>query len=84
MEVFERILATTGFMNMTWANFIMIIIGGVAIYLAIAKNYEPLLLLPIGFGVIVGNIPYMEGLPLGVYDTIANGYSQNSVFSLIY
>jgi oxaloacetate decarboxylase beta subunit len=84
MEVFERILATTGFMNMTWANFIMIIIGGVAIYLAIAKNYEPLLLLPIGFGVIVGNIPYMEGLPLGVYDTVANGYSQNSVFSLIY
>lgn len=84
MDVFVRILATTGFMNMTWGNFIMIIIGGVAIYLAIAKNYEPLLLLPIGFGVIVGNIPYMDGLPLGVYDTVKNGYSQNSVFSMIY
>jgi oxaloacetate decarboxylase beta subunit len=62
----------------------MIVVGCVAIYLAIVKNYEPLLLLPIGFGVIVGNIPYIQGLPLGVYDTVANGAPQNSVFSLIY
>ncbi|MCG2760071.1 MAG: sodium ion-translocating decarboxylase subunit beta, partial [Candidatus Delongbacteria bacterium] len=37
----------------------MVIIGAVAIYLAIVKHYEPLLLLPIGFGVILGNMPYM-------------------------
>ncbi len=84
MEVLSKLLGTTGFANMTPENFIMIIIGCVAIYLAIVKKFEPLLLLPIGFGVIVGNIPYPEGLPLGVYDTVANGASQNSVFSLIY
>ena len=84
MEVILRIIETTGFNNMTWGNLIMMVIGGVAIYLAIVKKYEPLLLLPIGFGVLVGNIPYDPALPLGVYDTVANGASQNSVFSLIY
>lgn len=84
MEVILRIIETTGFFNMTWGNLTMMLIGGVAIYLAIVKKYEPLLLLPIGFGVIAGNIPYDPALPLGVYDTVANGASQNSVFSLIY
>ncbi len=84
MDVILRIIETTGFSNMTWGNLIMMAIGGVAIYLAIVKKYEPLLLLPIGFGVLVGNIPYDPALPLGVYDTVANGASQNSVFSLIY
>ncbi len=62
----------------------MIAIGCVAIYLAIVKHYEPLLLLPIGFGVIAGNIPSLATLPIGVYDTTANGFGQNSVFSMIY
>ncbi len=84
MDLIIQILSTTGFANMAWGNLVMIIVGAGAIYLAIAKNYEPLLLLPIGFGVIVGNIPYMPGLPLGVYDTVANGASQNSVFSIFY
>src|SRR6056297_537018 len=84
MDVLEKVFATTGFANMEWGNIMMMIIGSIAIYFAIVKQYEPLLLLPIGFGVIVGNIPYMEGLPIGVYDTVENGYSQNSVFSLIY
>ncbi len=84
MDVIIGILKTTGFANLTWGNLVMIPIGGIAIYLAIVKKYEPLLLLPIGFGVIVGNIPYDPSLPLGVYDTVANGASQNSVFSLIY
>jgi len=84
MQLISQVLKTTGFANLQWGNLIMLIIGCVAIYLAIAKKYEPLLLLPIGFGIIVGNIPYPQGLPLGVYDTIANGAPQNSVFSLIY
>ncbi|MBD3226252.1 MAG: sodium ion-translocating decarboxylase subunit beta [Caldithrix sp.] len=84
MDVLLRLIETTGFANMTLNHFIMIVIGCVAIYLAIVKKFEPLLLLPIGFGIIVGNIPYAEGLPLGVYDTVANGASQDSVFSLIY
>ena len=84
MDIIAKVLNTTGFANLQLGNIIMIIVGGLAIYLAIVKKYEPLLLLPLGFGIIVGNIPYMAGVPLGVYDTIQNGASQNSVFSLIY
>lgn len=84
MDMIFQIIKTTGFANLQWGNVIMIGVGCLAIYLAIVKKYEPLLLLPIGFGVIVGNIPYLPGLPLGVYDTVANGATQNSVFSLIY
>jgi len=68
MDIFTQIYRTTGFNNLQIESLIMIIIGAIAIYLAISKKYEPLLLLPIGFGIIVGNIPYMEGLPIGVYD----------------
>ena len=38
------------------------------IFLAITKEYEPLLLVPIGFGMIVGNIPFFPGLQIGVYE----------------
>jgi carboxybiotin decarboxylase len=41
----------------TWQNIVMMAVGGVLIYLAIAKDYEPLLLLPIGFGAILTNLP---------------------------
>ena len=57
----------TAFGNLQYGNVLMIVIGLVFIYLAIAKHYEPLLLVPIGFGVIVGNIPAVEGMSLGVY-----------------
>ncbi|GAB4532702.1 MAG: sodium ion-translocating decarboxylase subunit beta [Anaerolineae bacterium] len=44
-------------MHLTWKMAVMIIVGGVLIYLAIAKDYEPMLLLPIGFGAILANLP---------------------------
>ena len=53
---------------MTWGNLAMIIIGIIFITLAITKDYEPLLLVPIGFGVVVGNIPLVAGMALSVYD----------------
>jgi len=84
MDIITKIIQTTGFANLQWQNMVMIVIGCIAIYLAIAKKYEPLLLLPLGFGIILGNIPYMQGLPIGVYDSVAQGASQNSVLSLIY
>ncbi|WP_457566212.1 sodium ion-translocating decarboxylase subunit beta, partial [Caldithrix abyssi] len=84
MHILEKMVMNTGFANLTAGNIVMIVVGCIAIYLAIVKKYEPLLLLPIGFGVIVGNIPYNPALPLGVYDTVANGASQNSVLSYIY
>ena len=69
MDILMTFLESTGFAQMTWGNAVMILIGLVFISLAIIKDYEPLLLLPIGFGAIVGNIPSIATMPLGVYDS---------------
>ncbi|MEW4982824.1 MAG: sodium ion-translocating decarboxylase subunit beta [Cycloclasticus sp.] len=55
-----QIWQSTGIANFEWGNILMIAIGLLLIYLAIAKNFEPLLLLPIGFGGILANIPIAE------------------------
>jgi oxaloacetate decarboxylase beta subunit len=77
MDILIEFLDTTGFANVTWGNLLMIAIGLAFITLAITKHYEPLLLLPIGFGAIVGNIPPTEGMSLSVYD-------KGSVLSYLY
>lgn len=64
----KELFDTTAFAHMTLGNVIMIVIGMVFIALAIIKHYEPLLLLPIGFGVIVGNVVGNPTMSLGVYD----------------
>jgi len=51
------LLAESGFAGLTWQNLVMFAVGGLLIFLAIRKNYEPLLLIPIGFGAIVANLP---------------------------
>nr|VFK57419.1 MAG: oxaloacetate decarboxylase, beta subunit [Candidatus Kentron sp. TUN] len=62
-------LNQSGFGQFQWGNGVMILIGFLFIYLAIAKRFEPLLLVPIGFGILIGNIPYdTRSLSLGVYD----------------
>ncbi len=60
----------TGFANATWGHLIMIAVGLFFIFLAIKFDYEPLLLIPIGVGVLIGNIPFMldAGLKIGVYE----------------
>ncbi|MBK3518700.1 sodium ion-translocating decarboxylase subunit beta [Carboxylicivirga marina] len=60
----------TGFYNLmdNPANLIMIGVGLFFIFLAIKYDYEPLLLVPIGTGVILGNIPFMEGYKIGLYE----------------
>lgn len=68
MDMLYNFVANTGFAGMTWGNFIMIVVGIVFITLAITKDYEPLLLVPIGFGVVIGNIPPVAGMAIGVYD----------------
>ncbi|MDP6981550.1 MAG: sodium ion-translocating decarboxylase subunit beta [Candidatus Latescibacterota bacterium] len=68
MTVLTEFLGTTGFAMMTWGNLFMIVVGLIFITLAITKDYEPLLLLPIGFGAMVGNIPSIPGMALSVYD----------------
>jgi carboxybiotin decarboxylase len=75
-------LDDTGFGRCEIGNIVMIIVGLVMIYLAIKKDYEPLLLVPIGFGIIAGNIPYNpELMPIGYQDVLGG---QQSVFSLFY
>ncbi len=75
-------LDDTGFGRAEIGNIVMIVIGLVMIYLAIKKDYEPLLLVPIGFGIIAGNIPYNpELMPIGYQDVLGG---QHSVFSLFY
>lgn len=68
MSILSGFLQTTGFSQLAWGNVIMILVGIVFITLAIVKDYEPLLLLPIGFGAIVGNVPAIAGMSLSVYD----------------
>lgn len=59
----------TAFANFTIGHVIMILVGLAFIYLAIAKEFEPMLLIPIGFGIIVGNVPFFPGLKVGVYES---------------
>ena len=72
-----QFLQYTGFVNMTWHHFIMIAIGVAFITLAVVKDWEPLLLVPIGFGIIIGNIPFIEGLQIGIYE-------EGSVMNILY
>ncbi len=88
----DQVLQGSGVANLTWANLVMLAIGLLFLYLAIAREYEPLLLVPIGFGILVGNIP----LPLSIFnsvsvymiDPVTHEYtfntSGNSVLGIIY
>ena len=62
-----EILSGTGFANLSYKNIIMILVGIFFIYISIKKDYEPLLLVPIGFGIILGNMP----LPLQLFNNIS-------------
>lgn len=59
----------TAFANFTIGHIIMILVGLSFIFLAIAKEYEPLLLVPIGFGILIGNVPFYPGLKIGIYES---------------
>lgn len=63
--------------NFTWGNLGMLAVGLVFLFLAIRKDYEPLLLVPIGFGILIGNIPLAAGMGIGIYEP-------GSVLSILY
>ncbi len=67
----------TGFANCDYANLIMICFGLLFIWLAIKHDFEPMLLVPIGFGILVGNIPFQPGNEIGVYE-------EGSVLNILY
>ena len=66
MQELSQFIQTTGFLNVSWGNLVMIIFGMIFVYLGVAKEFEPLLLIPIGFGIIVGNMPGVAQQGLGV------------------
>ena len=76
---FNEFLSYIGFANTTIPNLIMIAVGAFFIWLAIKKDFEPLLLVPIGLGIILGNIPFRAdaGLEIGLYE-------DNSVLNIFY
>jgi oxaloacetate decarboxylase beta subunit len=77
VEMLFEFLSNTGFAMADYRHVIMFVIGIVFIYLGIVKHYEPLLLVPIGFGILIGNIPVFKGLGLGIYES-------NSVLHYLY
>lgn len=73
----KQFIQYTGFANATIGHIIMILVGLLFVYLAIKKDWEPLLLIPIGFGMIIGNIPLFSGLQVGIYE-------DGSVLNILY
>lgn len=70
MSGLEQFWRFTGFANMTPGHGVMILVGLLFLFLAIKKDYEPMLLVPIGFGILIGNIPFLEnvGMQIGIYE----------------
>lgn len=68
LENLQTFLNFTGFANATPGHLVMIVVGLVFLYLGIWKKFEPMLLVPIGFGILVGNIPFAEGYQIGIYE----------------
>ena len=77
-ENMQTFLSFTGFPNATWGHIIMLLVGLVFIFLAIRYEFEPMLLIPIGFGILIGNIPFKDaGLQIGIYE-------EGSVLNILY
>ncbi|EGV16960.1 sodium ion-translocating decarboxylase subunit beta [Thiocapsa marina] len=84
MEALLTLWQSTGIANVTWRELLMLFVGLGLIYLAIAKRFEPLLLLPIGFGAILSNIPVagMAG-PDGMIGMIYHVGVETGIFPLL-
>ena len=97
-EMLVNLWESSGLANGDWQNYVMIVVSLVLMYLAIVKKFEPLLLLPIAFGMFLINIPGAQNIVWGRYETVdlslvigANGeteyagvYLDNLTDSLIY
>lgn len=68
MESLQTFWSITGFANVELGNIIMIVVGLFFLYLAIKHKFEPMLLVPIGFGILIGNIPILAGHDIGLYE----------------
>ena len=77
VSLFKQTFVNTGFGQATLGHIIMLIFGFIFCYLGIKKKFEPLLLVPIGFGIIIGNIPVTQGMRINLYE-------ENSVLYILY
>ena len=77
-ENMQTFYSYTGFANMTGGHLVMLLVGLIFIFLAVRYEFEPMLLIPIGFGMLIGNIPFKDaGLQLGLYE-------EGSVLNILY
>ena len=76
-DLLLQFLSNTGYFLADYRHIIMILVGCIFLYLGTAKKYEPLLLVPIGFGILVGNVPFFKGFGIGIYEP-------NSVLHYLY
>lgn len=77
IDSLQQFWSFTGFYNCSWQHILMLAVGVLLITLGIVKKWEPLLLVPIGFGIIIGNIPLPEGMNIGIYE-------EGSVLNILY
>jgi oxaloacetate decarboxylase beta subunit len=77
LDLLTQFLSNTGYFLADYRHIIMLVVGSIFLYLGTAKKYEPLLLVPIGFGILVGNVPFFKGFGIGIYET-------NSVLHYLY
>ena len=79
LESLREFMSYTAFAHFTIGHVAMILVSLFFLYLGIAKEFEPMLLVPIGFGILIGNIPFDEGkgLMIGVYE-------EGSVLNILY
>ena len=77
IDSLQQFWSFTGFYNCTWQHILMLAVGVLLITLGIVKKLEPLLLVPIGFGIIIGNIPLPAGMNIGIYE-------EGSVLNILY
>lgn len=78
LETLQGILGESGFAALQWQNVVMFIVSFILIYLAIKKEFEPLLLLPIAFGMLLRNLP-MTGLM-----EVADPWQSSGVLAIMY
>ena len=77
IDSLQQFWSFTGFYNCTWQHILMLAVGVLLVTLGIVKKWEPLLLVPIGFGIIIGNIPLPAGMNIGIYE-------EGSVLNILY
>jgi oxaloacetate decarboxylase beta subunit len=75
----QDFVTTTGFQFVTWKMLIMWAVAGLLIYLAVAKGFEPLLLIPIAFGALIANLPTRGVITI---EQRANGTTESAIFRI--